>query len=130
MYAVELKNIIYVVGGYVPGTGRVGTVYAYNPTTDTWTEEAPLEVGKSSPATVAFGSKILAAGELGNSGFLSDNDVYNSTKNSWKTLASYPYRPIRQLFWRNFGTTICGRRRRSGSARSCGILHSDIALAV
>lgn len=89
VYAVESKNIIYVVGGYVTGSGRVATLYSYNPATDTWAQLASMKVGKSNPATGYLGG-IIAAGGLGNGGVTSDNELYNSTKNTWSTLAPMP----------------------------------------
>lgn len=89
VYAVASKNIIYVVGGYVQGSGRVPTLYSYNPATDTWTQLASMNVGRSNPATGVLGG-IIAAGGFGNAGTTNDTEVYNTTKNSWKTLAPMP----------------------------------------
>jgi N-acetylneuraminic acid mutarotase len=89
VYAVESKNIIYVVGGYVAGSGRVPTLYSYNPATDTWAQEASMKVGKSNPATGYLGG-IIVAGGLGNSGVTSDNELYSTAKNTWKTIAAMP----------------------------------------
>jgi N-acetylneuraminic acid mutarotase len=89
VYAVASKNIIYVVGGFVQGSGRVPTLYIYNPATDTWTQGASMKVGRSNPATGVLGG-ILVAGGLGNGGVTNDNEVYSTTKNTWKTLAPMP----------------------------------------
>jgi N-acetylneuraminic acid mutarotase len=89
VYAVESKNIIYVVGGYVAGSGRVATLYSYNPATDTWAQEASMKVGKSNPATGYLGG-IIAAGGLGSSGVTGDTELYSTAKNTWKTLAAMP----------------------------------------
>jgi hypothetical protein len=89
VYAVVSKNIIYVVGGYVPGTGRVPTLYSYNPATDTWKQEASMAVGKSNPATGVLGG-IIAAGGLENTGNTNDTESYAIAKNAWKTLAPMP----------------------------------------
>jgi N-acetylneuraminic acid mutarotase len=89
VYAVVSKKIIYVVGGYVPGTGRVPTLYSYNPATDTWKQEASMAVGKSNPATGVLGG-IIAAGGLENGGNTNDTESYAIAKNTWKTLAAMP----------------------------------------
>lgn len=99
VYGVAVKGIIYVVGGYVPGVGRVGTVYSYNPPTDTWSQEASMKVGKSRPALGALGSKIIAAGKFGNSGFVSDNESFTIAKNVWTTLAADPTARAAGCFW-------------------------------
>jgi N-acetylneuraminic acid mutarotase len=89
VYAVESKNIIYVAGGYVQGSGRVPTLYSYNPATDEWKQEASMKVARSNPATGVLGG-ILVAGGLGNSGVTNDTELYNTTKNTWTTLAGMP----------------------------------------
>lgn len=89
VYAIADKNIIYVVGGYVPDSGRVATVYAYNPTTDSWVQETSMKVGRSNPMLGVLGG-IMAVGGLGNSGNVTDDEVYNPTKNTWKASASLP----------------------------------------
>lgn len=89
VYAVESKNIIYVVGGYVQGPGRVNTLYSYDPATDTWTQLASMNVGRSNPASGVLGG-IIAAGGLGNGGVTNDNEVYSTATNKWKTLAAMP----------------------------------------
>jgi len=89
VYAVESKNIIYVVGGYVQGAGRVSTLYSYNPATDTWAQGTSMNVGKSNPATGFLGG-IVAAGGLGNGGVTNDFESYSTSKNTWKTLAPMP----------------------------------------
>jgi N-acetylneuraminic acid mutarotase len=89
VYAIVSKKIIYVVGGYVPGTGRVPTLYSYDPATDTWKQEASMAVGKSNPATGVLGG-IIAAGGLANGGVTNDTESYAIAKNTWKTLAPMP----------------------------------------
>lgn len=89
VYAVESKNIIYVVGGYVQGSGRVATLYSYTPATNTWAQLASMNVGRSNPATGYLGG-IIVAGGLGNGGVTGDNELYNVAKNTWKTLPAMP----------------------------------------
>lgn len=86
--AVE-KNIIYVVGG-VSGSSRLDTVESYNPATDTWTEEAPLLVGKSELSAGLVGTTIVAADGYSSSKDTGDNEGYNAATNSWKSLAADP----------------------------------------
>jgi len=88
MYSVAVKGIIYVVGGYADG-GRTANLYAYHPATDSWMQEASMKVGKSNPATGVMGG-IIAAGGLGNSGDVTDNESYSTSKNNWRTLAAIP----------------------------------------
>lgn len=88
------NNIIYVVGG-INGSGRLSTVESYNPAANTWTEEAPLLVGKSEPSVGRVGNKlvgftILAADGFTLSGETGDNEGYNATTNTWTSLAPDP----------------------------------------
>jgi hypothetical protein len=87
--AVVYNGIIYVIGGFSNGGDRLKVVESYNPATDAWTEEAPLSVGKSSSATGLLGSTIVAAG-LADSGASGDDEGYESSTGSWKTLISDP----------------------------------------
>jgi uncharacterized repeat protein (TIGR03803 family) len=88
--AVE-SGMIYVVGGYDSGTGqRLNNVEKYNPSTDTWTEEAPLLNGKSEPSIGLIGTTIVAADGDTSSGDTGDNEGYSASTNSWKSLARDP----------------------------------------
>ena len=89
MYAVVKKGIIYVVGGYTLQQGDVANVFSYNPATDSWTSLAPLNVAKAGAATGTLGG-IIAAGGLGNGGFVSDNERYSILNDKWITQASMP----------------------------------------
>jgi N-acetylneuraminic acid mutarotase len=90
--AVVEKNIIYVIGGYSPSGGgtRLNTVESYTPATNTWTEEAPLLVGKSEPAVGLVGTTIVATGGYSSSGETGDNEGYSASMNSWKSFTSDP----------------------------------------
>ena len=88
--AVE-KNIIYVIGGNGNnGDLRLNTVESYNPATDTWTEEAPLIIGKSEPSVGLIGSTIIAADGFQGAGDLGENEGYSATTNAWTSLTADP----------------------------------------
>ena len=53
--AVVDKGIIYVIGGY--SGSRDTTVESYDPATNTWSEEAPLLVGKSTANVGLLGGR-------------------------------------------------------------------------
>lgn len=96
--AVVEQNIIYVIGGDVNGSGNgnVEIVESYNPATNTWTEEAPMLVAKGQPAAGLQGSLktgytiLVADGATNGQGATGDNEGYDATTNSWKSLASDP----------------------------------------
>jgi len=87
--AVVDGTAIYVIGGNGT-TLRLDTVEKFVPSTDTWTEEAPLLVGKSEPSAGLLGTKIVAADGFTTSGFTGDNEGYDTSTNIWSSLASDP----------------------------------------
>ena len=94
--AVE-DHIVYVIGGcdLEDPYDRLTTVESYDPATDTWTEEAPLLVGKSQPSVARVRNKlvgftIVAADGFTASGDTGDNEGYDATTNSWTSLAPDP----------------------------------------
>ena len=48
-----------------------------------------MKVARSNPATGSLGGVIVAGG-LGNGGVTNDTELYNTTKNTWTTLAAMP----------------------------------------
>ena len=90
IYATVANGIIYVIGGFAPGNGRLANVLAYNPTSNSWNTLAPLKIGKSNSALGAIGSMIISAGGLATSGVTTDNEGYNVATNSWATLTPMP----------------------------------------
>jgi Kelch motif len=87
--AVE-GNIIYVIGGNSNSNLRADTVESFNPATDTWTEEAPLLVGKSEPTVGLVGATIVAADGLTQTTDTGDNEGYDVSTNTWTSLTSDP----------------------------------------
>jgi len=86
--AVVDGTAIYVIGGN-GATPRLDTVEKYVPATDTWTEEAPLLVGKSTPSA-GLGTTIVAAGGYTAEGVTGDNEAYDTSTNVWSSRASDP----------------------------------------
>jgi N-acetylneuraminic acid mutarotase len=86
--AAVVGQVVYVVGGF--GGSRLPTVEAYNTATDSWSPAAPLKVGKSLAAVGAFGSTLIAAGGLSNSGVTDDTEGNNTKKDVWKALSAMP----------------------------------------
>jgi len=89
--AVE-NNIIYLVGGNSTENLRSNAVYSYNPATDTWTEEAPLLVGRSEPCVGRVGNKLIGFTIVAADGYASGGDTegYDATTNTWTTLKADP----------------------------------------
>ena len=87
--AVE-GNIIYVIGGNSDSDLRAATVESYNPATDTWTEDAPLLVGKSEPSVGLVGATIVAADGLTQTTDTGDTEGYDVSTNTWTSLTPDP----------------------------------------
>jgi hypothetical protein len=66
---------------------RSALVQRYDPATDMWTSEAPLLLAKSDSALGLLGTTIVSAVGFANTvGASHDNEGYNATTNTWKTL--------------------------------------------
>lgn len=97
--AVVVDNLIYLVGGqYRHDTDPVDLAYLdiYDPTTDTWSEGAPLPIPRShfEPATVVVNDRIIIVG--GRSNGLGHESVanvteYNPQTDTWTELRPLPY---------------------------------------
>ncbi len=83
-------DIIYVVGGNSNSNLRAPTVESFDPATDTWTEEAPLLVGKSEPTVGLVGTTIVAADGLTQTTDTGDNESYDVSTNTWTSLTPDP----------------------------------------
>jgi Kelch motif len=116
--AVVNNGIIYVIGGFNNGGDRLKTVESYNPATDTWTEGPPLLVSKSSIAAALFGSTIVAAEGLTDSGATGDNEGYLLPAGPWKTLAPDP-----NPRWDTCSATIMGQLYSGGGHNNAGPLN-------
>jgi large repetitive protein len=95
--AAVVNGVIYVIGGSSSFQGeRLTTVESYNPTTDVWTEEAPMLLGKSEPSAGVFESKTggftiaVADGYNPTVGDTGDNESYSVSDNSWSALKDDP----------------------------------------
>jgi len=87
--AAVYQGKIYVIGGFA-GI-RLTTVESYDPASNTWTELAPMLVGKSLPVVGKLGSgMIVAAGGFTNNGVTGDTEVYDIATNSWRTVTADP----------------------------------------
>lgn len=90
--AVVEKNIVYVMGGNLGnGANFVATVESYNPATNTWTAETPMDGAKDYGAGGLLGTTIVAADGATASGVITgDTEGYNSTTNAWSEFTADP----------------------------------------
>jgi N-acetylneuraminic acid mutarotase len=81
-----IDDKIYCVGGE---TSKV-LLEVFDPATNTWTERAPMKVGRNHCAGGVINGKFYVAAGRGVSGADTALEVYDPQTNSWTTLASMP----------------------------------------
>jgi hypothetical protein len=69
---------------------RLDNLEKFDTTTDTWTEEAPLLVGRSETTGGLLGTTIVSSDGDTNSGPTGDTEAYDVTTNSWSELTADP----------------------------------------
>jgi N-acetylneuraminic acid mutarotase len=88
--AVTDGKLIYAIGGYLSGNGRLANVERYNPARGKWSSWASMLLARSGSGVGVVGKTIVAASGLANSGVTMDNEGYSPKTNAWKSLASEP----------------------------------------
>jgi Kelch motif len=82
---------LYVVGGYNPSRGYLGTVEAYAPVTNTWSTLASLPTPRGFLSAARGGDgRIYAIGGYNGRQALSTVEAYTAGSNTWTTAASLP----------------------------------------
>ena len=90
---VELGGKIYYIGGLAAWPSPdVGTVYVYDPATDTFSEGAPMPAGRSRGAggVAVHDGKIYYAGGLHDGKAVAWFDVYDPVTETWTQLPNMP----------------------------------------
>lgn len=87
---------LYIIGG-VGDDGAlgaaVGLVQIYDPTTNTWSNGAPMPTPRYGPGAAVFNGQIYVSGGLTSGSaavFLTTLEVYDVSTNAWTTRASMP----------------------------------------
>lgn len=85
---------LYIIGGYgksgLSVWNPVTTVYAYDPTTDTWTERAPMPTARGALSVTEHDGKLYAIGGYDQKANNAQVEVYDPARNVWTTAASPP----------------------------------------
>ncbi len=88
-----VNGVLYAVGGYTsPGNNPsdiVGTVQAYDPSTDTWTTKSSMPTPRKDLAVGVVNGVLYAVGGY-DGGFLGTVEAYNPGTDTWTTKASLP----------------------------------------
>lgn len=94
--AVALDGTIYVIGGqrgHDGGSQMRGTVHAYDPQTDTWTERAPLATPRSHITSSTFvldGRIVVAGGQRQGLAAVAEVSVFDPATNTWSSVTPLP----------------------------------------
>jgi len=92
MGVAALDGKVYVVGGFDAAGQPVGTVEAYDPATDRWTQRASLPAPLHHVNVAAVGSKLYVVGGLSGSSFAARGTTleYDPAQDAWSPLTSMP----------------------------------------
>jgi hypothetical protein len=88
-----VNNIFYIIGGYNnTATNPLNTVYAFDPSTNTYTQKANMPTARWGMLAVPFNGQIYVFGGFTGGGGSSStkNQVYNPATNSWTTKSPLP----------------------------------------
>ncbi|MGH7230540.1 MAG: Kelch repeat-containing protein, partial [Nitrospiraceae bacterium] len=85
---------LYIIGGFTQSFlsiwKPVATVYQYNPTTDEWTERAPMPTVRGALAVTEIDGKLLAIGGYDDAGNSAAVEEYDPAGNTWMARAALP----------------------------------------
>jgi N-acetylneuraminic acid mutarotase len=85
---------LYVIGGYTKSGftvwNPVATVYAYDPTTDSWAERAPMPTARGALSVTEHDGKLYAIGGFDRKANNAQVEVYDPVRNVWSTVAPLP----------------------------------------
>ena len=108
--AVSYDRIVYLIGGFSGNFRPVSTVWAYDPSKDTWTRKAdlrPTAAPRGSLGAALVDGRIYAIGGVGLEGDVGTTEVYDPSADIWSAAHSRRCPPA--------GTTRPSPRCRVGS---------------
>jgi N-acetylneuraminic acid mutarotase len=127
MQVAAVGGLVYYIGGLSAWPGpSVGTVYAYNPATNTYTARAPMPLGRDrgGGSAVVYGGKIYVAGGLHAGVTTPWFDVYDPVSDTWTSLPDMPH--ARDHFQAGIvGDMLYAIGGRVSSASNRGIPYND-----
>ncbi len=122
----SIGNTGYLVGGWTQYPSvTVNEVWAYNPSTDAWTQKNSYPAGASDGASFVINdSAYIIGGYIGGGTYSSTNYFYNATNDSWSSKSSFPGGAVGGAFHfviNGLGYVGAGKR---GSANTSNTVYS------
>jgi len=93
MTSAQVNNIFYVIGGYNnTATNPLNTIYAFDPSANTYTKKANMPTARWGMIAVPFNGQIYVFGGFTSAGGSpsTQNQVYNPATNSWTMKSPVP----------------------------------------
>jgi N-acetylneuraminic acid mutarotase len=85
---------LYIIGGYtqsgLSAWHPVATVHVYDPSTDTWSERAPMPTPRGALSVTECDGKLYAVGGYDRRADSAAVEVYDPAQNAWTSLAPLP----------------------------------------
>ena len=92
--AATVNSLFYIIGGYnTTATNPQGTVYAFDPSTNTYTQKASMPTARWGMIAVPINGKIYVFGGFTGATTASastKNEVYDPASNTWTTKSPLP----------------------------------------
>jgi N-acetylneuraminic acid mutarotase len=89
-----IEGRLYVIGGYrhvgLSVWDPVATVFAYDPSTDTWAERAAMPTARGALSVTVHGGKLYAIGGYDRTSNSAVVEVYDPVQNVWASRAPLP----------------------------------------
>lgn len=90
--AVSYDRIVYLIGGFSGNFRPVSTVWAYDPSKDTWTRKADLAAPRGALGAALVDGRIYAIGGVGLEGDVGTTEVYDPSADIWSAHSPMPTR--------------------------------------
>ncbi|WP_437593625.1 kelch repeat-containing protein [Sorangium sp. So ce1000] len=84
---------VLIVGGFSVGNTVIASAEIYDPATNSWSSTSPMVTARgvhTATQLADFNGRVLVAGGLGASGYLTSVEIFDPSTSSWTTATSLP----------------------------------------